>query len=218
MVSSVKGVIMDEFDGAHETLQKALSASIEKSSEFCRYLFTCNNLAKVKPEIKSRCAHVDFNFCEEKTVREMEVKIYKKLAYILTKENVQFNKETLAKLIMKCYPDIRSMIKLLQQCSMVSGIINDDIFSIQDVDIELCNLILGKKITSARQFAMDNGYNYDNLYSVLFNKMVPKIEDKMKRAKSIIIIEDYQRASPISLDKELTFVACMFRLLEEGVI
>jgi DNA polymerase III delta prime subunit len=175
-------------------------------------------MSKVKKEIKSRCEPIDFNFCEEKIKKEMLPKIYKRLIGILGNEKVTFEKETIEKLIEKCYPDIRCMIKMLQQCSSVTGIINNDIFNIQDVDIELCNLILSRKITPARQFILDSGYDYDRLYSVLFNKLTPKIEDKMKCAKAIIIIEDYQRVSPISLDKELTFVACMFRLLEENVI
>jgi DNA polymerase III delta prime subunit len=216
--NSIKVVILDEFDGALETLQKALSASIEQFSEFCRFIIICNNLSKIKKEIKSRCEPVDFNFCDEKVKNEMVPKIYKRLTGILTHENVQFDKETIGKLIVKCYPDIRCMIKLMQQCSDVSGIVNNDIFNIQDVDIELCNLILNKKITAARQFVLDNGYDYDNLYSVLFNKLVPQITDKIKCAKAIITIEDYQRVSPVSLDKELTFVACMFRLLEDNLI
>jgi replication factor C small subunit len=214
----MKVVILDEFDGAHEILQKALSASIEQFQEFCRFIITCNNLSKVKKEIKSRCELIDFNFCDDACKKEMVVKIYKRLIGILTTENIQYQEDVIKKLIETHYPDIRYMVKVMQQCSSVSGVVTSDIFTVQDVDEELCNLILNKKVTAARQFVLDNGYSYDGLYSMLFRKLCPRITDKMKCGKSIICIEDYQRASTTSLDKELTFTACMFRLLDENLI
>lgn len=210
----VKICILDEFDFTTEILQNAMRASIEEFADTCRFIFTCNNLTRIIKPIQSRCELVDFNFMDEKIKENMIPQIYKRLCNILKAENIQFNDETLKKISVTYYPDIRHMIKLIQQYSTMYGIISNDIFKFRQIEEELALLIMDKKITAARKFILDKGYDYDMMYRFLFDNVVPKIESKEKRALAILAIDEYMRGSRESIDKEITFAACMIKLCE----
>lgn len=213
-IGGVKIAILDEFDGAGEVLQKAMRAAIEEFASTCRFILTCNNINKIIEPIRSRCELVDFNFMDG-NVREMLIpSIYKRLINILKNENVEYNDDTVKKIAITYYPDIRHMVKLCQQYSTMYGMISDDIFKFRQVEEELITLIIERKLTAARKFIADKGYDFDTLYRFLFDSIVPKIEDKQKRAQSILIIDEYMRGSRDSIDKEITFTACIIRLFE----
>jgi len=210
----LKVAILDEFDGASGILQKALRALIEDVSGACRFILTCNNLSKIHDAIKSRCELIDFNFQDDKVKLDMKRQINKRLTGILKYENVPYNSNVISGLVDTHYPDIRYMIKLLQQYSVMNGNINDDIFTFKKAEEQLFKLMCDKKITLARQFIMDKGYNYDELYRSLYDGFVPKLSTKQKQGQAILLIDEYMRGSAISFDKEITFTACMLRLIE----
>lgn len=214
LTGGMKVCILDEFDYATEILQRAMRASIEEFSDTCRFIFACNSINKIIEPIHSRCEMVDFNFADDKIREDMIPKIYKRLCNILKAENIQFNEETVKKISMTYYPDIRHMIKLMQQYSTMYGIISDDIFRFRDVEEELATLIMTKKITAARKFIIDKGYDYDTLYRFIFDTIIPRIEAKEKRALAILTVDEYMRGSRESIDKEITFAACMVKLCE----
>lgn len=210
----LKVAILDEFDGANDILQKAMRASIEEFTDTCRFILTCNNLNKIIEPVRSRCELVDFNFMDDKIREAMIPNIFKRLCNILKAEQIEFNEETLKKIAISYYPDIRHMIKLCQQYSTMCGMISDDIFKFRQIEEELCTLIFNRKITAARQYIADKGYDYDTLYRFIFDTVVPKIDDKSKRSLAILTIDEYMRGSRDSLDKEITFVACLLKLCE----
>jgi DNA polymerase III delta prime subunit len=210
--AGLKVAILDEFDGAGEVLQRALRASIEEFTTTCRFILTCNNLSKIIEPIRSRCEPVDFNFMEHRD--QMIPNIYKRLCNILKTENFDYNDDTLKKIVVMYYPDIRHMIKLCQQFTTMCGVISDDIFKFRQIEEELADLIMKRNITAARKYITDKGYDYDSLYRFIFDVVVPKIEDKNKRALAILTVDDYMRGSRDSLDKEITFTACMLKLCE----
>lgn len=214
VVGGMKVAICDEFDGANDILQKAMRASIEEFAETCRFILTCNNVNKIIEPIRSRCELIDFNFNDEKSREDMIPKIYKKLCFILKNENVSFNDETVKKIATSYFPDIRHMIKLCQQYSAMYGMISDDIFRFKQIEEELTELIINKKVTATRKYVLDKNYDYDQLYRFMFDHVVPKIEDRQKRAMAVLVIDEYMRGSMMTLDKEITFSACLLRLCE----
>lgn len=210
----MKVAILDEFDGTNDTFQKAMRAAIEEFSETCRFILTCNNISKIIEPIRSRCEVNDFNFNDEKIKTEMVPKIYKRLCGILNAENVQFNDEALKKLSLMYFPDIRHMIKLCQQFSSMYGCVTDEIFRFRQIEEELIELIIGKKVTAARKYIIDKSYDYDQLYRFLFDRIPSKISDPNDRGRAILCIEEYMTRSKDSLDKEITFTACIIKLCE----
>jgi replication factor C small subunit len=213
-IGKMKICVLDEFDGANDTFQKAMKASIEEFASTCRFIFTCNNLNKIIEPIRSRCELVDFNFTDNKIREEMVPKIYKRLCNILKQEKIEFNDATVKNIAMQYYPDIRHMIKLCQQYSTMYGVISDDIFKLKQTEEELITLIMSKKITASRKYIIDKGLDYDVMYRFIFDSIIPKIDVRENQAKAIIDMEEYMRGSVDSIDKEITFAACLFKLCQ----
>ncbi len=210
-----KVVIMDEFDGASMNLMKALRAEIEHYQNNCRFILTCNYVNKIIPALRSRLMEYDFNMNSKEIREEMIPKVTSRLCSVLKFEKIEFSEDTISELVENLYPDIRKMYGLLQQYSTATGIIDKNIFNVASIDEEFYNLIFNKKLTLARKYIMDAGYNYDEMYSNLMRDFVPLIEDKMKQAEVILVLAKYQYQSNFCADKEIQFAACLIDIMKE---
>lgn len=211
LTGSQKVVILEEFDGATPQLQQALRADIEQYLA-CRFIMTANYITKIIEPLRSRTQEVQFNFTDIKTKTEMMPKIVKRLENILTFEKIEYNKETLEKLVTSFYPDMRKMINLLQQYSNTYGVVNNDIFSYQDVEEEFYNYLLSSQLTKARKYLIDRNLNPEEVYRKLFDCFVPKLA-KDKQAQAIIIIAQYSYQTAFTCDKEISLCACLLELI-----
>ncbi len=207
-----KIVIMDEFDGASPNLQKAMRAAVEEFCESCRFIFTCNNINQVIEPIKSRCELFPFSWTDSKSKVEMVPKIFKILCGILKIENITYDEEVIKKIISMKYPDIRSMIVLLEHYSSMHGTINNDILSFSNIDSKLYELILGKHITEVRKYINNNSYDYNDLYRALFDNYIPMLESSDKKGRSTILLAEYMYRNVFVIDKEINFVALLIEL------
>ena len=210
--SSTKVVILDEFDGASINLQQGLRASIERFHNSCRFIFTANYITKMIEPLKSRCQIVDFNMMSKSVQNEMIPKISVRLKNILKFEKVDFNPETIDKVVSLYYPDIRSMLQLLQQYSTTYGNIDNNIFEYQKIDDEFYNYILQKDLTNARKYLIERSYNYDELFRELFDHFVPKLE-RTSRAQAILTIAEYMYKNSFVVDKEINATAMLLELI-----
>lgn len=210
-----KIIILDEFDGATEDLQKALRVAIEKYSGTCRFIMCCNYVHKIiDPLREGRVTEFDFNMTDVKIKKEMTGKITKRLELILKAEKVDYDVEVVKDITDKFYPNIRKMTSLLQKYSKMYGIIDANILKMASVGSELYDMILDKNLTGARQFIIDNAYAYDELYTDLFKNFVPLLE-KEDQPQAILIISQYQYEQAFSINKEIPFCACMIELMNE---
>jgi DNA polymerase III delta prime subunit len=155
---------------------------------------------------------ITFNFTDIKTKTEMMPKIVKRLENILVFEKVEYNKETLEKLVTSFYPDMRKMINLLQQYSNTYGVVNNDIFNYQDIEDEFYNYILSSQLTKARKYLIDRNLNPEEVYRKLFDNLVPKLQ-KDKQAQAIITIAQYGYQNAFTVDKEINLTACLLELI-----
>ena len=55
-----RGIIVDEADGLTPAAQDALRGIMEEYAENVLYIFTCNEISKIKPAIQSRCLVYEF--------------------------------------------------------------------------------------------------------------------------------------------------------------
>jgi len=207
-----KVVIADEIDGSSASFQAGLRAFMEEFHNSCRFILTCNYLTKIIEPIKSRCQIVYFDFSEKGIEDNLKPKIIKRLSGILKSEKVNFDEETLSKIVNTFYPDIRRMISLLQQYSKTTDYINDSIFDIEQVNSELYKLILDKKVTDARKYMTSHSYNYGDLYRDFFDNFVP-LTPKEKHAEIITILAEYMYRHGFVTDPEINFVACILEIL-----
>jgi DNA polymerase III delta prime subunit len=207
-----KVVILDESERLTPETQDALKSFLEEVHNTCRFIFTSNNVNKLIEPLRSRCQVFSFDMTTKESKVEMVPKIQKRLAQILTFEEVEFEEETLTRLVTKLFPDIRKMTGLLQQYSMMNGIIDANILNYDSVDEELYDYLENKKFTKARQYILDSGYSFDDLYVNLYRNYVPRLAKEIQ-GQAIITIAEWQYKSAFSVDKEIAFSAMMLELI-----
>lgn len=211
-----KVVILDEVDGSSATsFQAALRAFIEEFHNSCRFILTCNYVNKIITPLRSRCQEFDFNVTTKELKEELVPKISDRLEKILKTEEVSFEDGVVGKLADQLFPDIRKMLSVLQQYSTISGHIDNQIFKYESVDEEFYDFILNKQFTKARQFVLDSGYNFDDLYVSLYRNLVPRME-KQLQPQAILAIAEWQYRSSFSADKEIPFAAMLLEIIGLG--
>ncbi len=210
-----KIVILDEMDSnSNINMQKALRAFIEQFHKSCRFIITCNNIAQIIEPLQSRCEIINFDMCDNKTMEEMKPKIMKRLISILKHKKIDFDESTIIKLIDTYYPDIRYMLKLCQQYSNTYDCINDQIFNTQSIDDEFFNLILKKDYNKTREYLLNRNINYDEMYTLLYKKLIKKM-DKENRTAAIHIIAEGNRYIKSVPNKEIELMDTILKLMEE---
>ena len=205
---SQKVVVLDEFDGAGPQLQKGLRADIEAYSNTCRFIFTANYVANILPQLRDRVNEYNFNYTDEETKNEMIPKVVERLKSILKVKKVEYDEDTLSQLVAKNFPSIRKTIKLCQQYTNSGRRLDSGVFSLKTLDDDFIDSLKAKKINAVRKYVIDNGIDWSEMYSLMFNLVVP-IVDGAKKPQSIEILAQYQHWDATAMDKELNFAACV---------
>jgi DNA polymerase III delta prime subunit len=208
-----KIVICDEFDGSTPKLQMAMRAAMEEFHNSCRFILTCNYVNKIIPALRSRLMEYDFNMNTKDIREEMLPKVQRRLKMVLQNESVEYKEDIVDQLAENLYPDIRKMYGTLQQYSKQNGIIDSNIFTFESVEDQFYDLILTKKFTMARQFMLDSGYSFDDMYSDLYHNLIPRIADKSKQAQIILVIAEWQYRASFSTDPEIPFAAMLVEIM-----
>jgi DNA polymerase III delta prime subunit len=202
-----KVVIMDEADFLTINAQAALRNIIETFSLTTRFIFTCNFIERIIDPIQSR------TIIFELTPPSMQDVAFK-CVEILDLEGITYNKTNIAKLVKQTYPDIRKTLNLLQSSiknkELIESRTNINFKQTSDKIIELLKEKNIKNFPLIRQLVMDSNIrDYNELYRVLFDRA----DEFTDSALASLIIADYQYKSVIAPDKEITFSACLSKLL-----
>lgn len=207
-----KVIILDEADYLTPNAQAILRASIEEFASNCSFIFTCNFKNRIIDPIHSRCTCIDFKLNGSKAT--MASKFFKRIENILTLENVKYDKEVVAALITKHFPDNRRILNELQRFS-VSGVIDKGVLgSVADVQITgLIKALKEKDFSSARKWVSQNIDNdatkiyrkiYDSLYELLQPNSVPQL---------VLHLAKYQYQSAFVADHEINMIACLTEIM-----
>lgn len=111
-----KVVIIDEADGMPTLVQDGLRAFIEEYASVCSFILTVNNKSKMIPALISRFVEISFIIPPDQKSK-IGVAMMKRIAEILTKEGIKFEKEAVAGLVKKFFPDFRRTLNELQRYS-----------------------------------------------------------------------------------------------------
>ncbi len=203
-----KIVHLDEADGLTREAQDILRNLIEEYSANCRFILTANNLNKITEPLRSRCLVIQLT-------KPPKSKIYERLSYICKKENIEIDEEMLRKIVDAYYPDIRSMIKTLDEYKKF-GTLN-----IEDTALvvkEIYKLIKAKKFTAARKLWLSKQIDYQTALKQLYEMIIEdeEIEKKKKKAAVYEIAEASYRMA-VGADAEITFARCIFGLIGVGL-
>ena len=207
-----KVIIIDEADYLTANAQAILRASIEEFSGNCSFIFTCNFKNRIIDPIHSRCTVVDFKINGSKA--KMASSFFKRVEWILEQENILYEKEVVAAIITKYFPDNRRILNELQRYSVSGSIDKGLLASVSDVQLtELINSLKVKDFASARKWVANNS---DQDSSVLFRKIYDIMNDCMKPQsipQTVLSISKYQYQAAFSADKEINFMAFLVELM-----
>ena len=210
----VKVVILDEADYLNpQSTQPALRGFIEEFSDNCRFILTCNFKNRIIEPLHSRCGVYEFN-TTKKEMQTLCADFFVRLIHILESEQVAFNKDLLAQLIMKHAPDWRRVINECQRYSiggqLESTVLNNDASGNYD---SLFKSLKDKDFKKMRSWVAQNvdvdvsaifRQIYDNMYEKVDSSSIPQL---------VLILADYQYKNAFVADHELNIVACMTEIM-----
>jgi DNA polymerase III delta prime subunit len=208
-----KVVIVDEADYLNpNSTQPAFRGVIDEFASNCSFIFTCNFKNRIMEPIHSRCTCIDFKLNGSKAT--MATRFFKRVESILTLENVKYDKEVVAAIISKHFPDNRRVLNELQRFS-ISGVIDKGALgAVADVQLkDLIKALKDKDFASARKWVTQNLDNdptkiyrkiYDGLYDLLKPNSVPQL---------VLHLAKYQYQSAFVADHEINMIACLTEIM-----
>jgi len=211
-----KVIIIDEADYLNpSSTQPALRGAIEEFSNNCSFIFTCNYKNRIIEPLHSRCSVIEFKIQNGQKVK-MAAQFMKRVEWILQQEEIPYEKDVVAAVITKHFPDNRRILNELQRYS-TSGIIDKGILSnVSDVNISnLIKSVKEKDFGATRKWVALNLDNdsvsiirkiYDSLYDFLKPESIPP---------AVLILSKYQYQSAFVADQEINLVACLTEFMVE---
>jgi len=208
-----KVIIIDEADYMNaESVQPALRGAIEEFSNNCSFIFTCNFKNRIIEPIHSRCTVIDFKLNGSKA--KMASAFFKRVETILLKEEVTYDKQVVAEIITKHFPDNRRILNELQRYSVGGTIDKGLLASVSDVQLtDLIKSLKTKDFAGARKWTTNNLDNdparlyrkiYDSLYEHLKANSVPQL---------VLHLAKYQYQAAFVPDHEINMIACLTEIM-----
>ena len=204
----LKVVILDESDFLTQPAQAALRNLIEEYSITTRFVLTCNYIERLIEPLQSRC---EIHLLKPPTKSAVAKHI---CTNILDVEGVTYEISDVAKVINELYPDVRSIIKVLQSN------VKDSKLTITTLDDNWCKQliqILIKRDKNAwyqiRQLVADSQVDdFQTAFRYMFEHL-PEFSYGHD-AELSIILDDFIWRSSVVPDKEINFAAAVAKILD----
>jgi replication factor C small subunit len=204
----IKIVILDEADFLTQPAQAALRNLIEEYSAYTRFILTCNYVERLIEPLQSRC---ELHMLKPPTKGAVAKHI---CINILDVEGVTYEMSDIAQIVNLFYPDVRSIIKTLQQN------VKDSKLTITTIDDNWCKPlveILKKRDKNAwyqvRQLVADAQVDdFQTAYRYMFDNLSEFSYGN--DAQLSVILDDFIWRAGVVPDKEINFAACIAKVLE----
>ena len=188
--------------------QAALRNLIEEYSAYTRFILTCNYLERLIEPLQSRC---EVHMLKPPTKGAVAKHI---CTNILDVEGITYEMSDIAQIVNIFYPDVRSIIKTLQQNS------KDGKLTVTAIDDNWCKhlvAILKKREKNAwyqiRQLVADTQVDdFQTAYRYMFDNLAEFSYGN--DAQLSVILDDFIWRAGVVPDKEINFAACIAKILE----
>jgi len=174
-----KITVLDEADGLSQMAQQALRGFIEEFGKNHSIIFTANFASKIIDPIHSRCKVIDFKISAAEK-QKIASKFLKRVFSILNAESIEYDKEAVAGLVMKKFPDFRSVLNELQGYAAGGKIDSGILLNLSDEAFSALILALkNKKFNDVRKWVaehvdLDSQHLFRLFYDTAAEKMEPK--------------------------------------------
>jgi len=204
----IKVVILDEADFLTQPAQAALRNLIEEYSAYTRFILTCNYVERLIEPLQSRC---ELHMLKPPTKGAVAKHI---CTNILDVESVTYDVQDVVKVINEFYPDIRSIIKVLQSN------VRDNKLTITTLDDnwtkQLIQILIKREKNAwyqVRQLVADSQVDdFQTAYRYMFDHMTEFSYGN--DAQLSVILDDFIWRSSVVPDKEINFAACIAKVLD----
>lgn len=213
--SSFKMVFFDEAENLSKEAQEALRVLSEEYAHNARFIFACNNINKIIPELQSRAKVISFNNLDKKSMMI-------KAANILKNNKIKgVTKEKLETYVDQTYPDFRQLLISLEYGSMHGSLEEfSGLDEIKEIFVKVVNSIeenspLSVKEELGKRLLPENCVK---IFELLF-QYVSEIEvfsDDTKQRAAIVCMADYLDKFSRSSVPHLTLSACIIKLSAIG--
>jgi hypothetical protein len=135
----------------------------------------------------------------------------------LKAEKIQFDVKDFVPIVNSYFPDLRKIINEIQRCVMGGKLVVDtETIKHSDYRLQLLEVLKDKKEKNKfeviRKIVLNNQVkDFTDVYAMLYENL-DDITDHV--GESILIIAEQQFRDSLVIDKEITFMACIVRLLE----
>jgi len=207
--ADVKVIILDEADYLTPQAQATLRNTIETFSENCRFILTCNYLERIITPLQSRLLPLPIEAPDKKA-------IVQKLLDIAKLESIELGedyKEDIGQVVLGYYPDIRKIINVFQQMTKDGTLQSAEIANTSFEKSVVEGVINGCSLVEIRQIIADSkARHFDSLFRTFYDRIEGFGTERMGMA--ILILAEYQYQYTFVVDKEITIVAMIQKLLE----
>ena len=206
-----KIIRLEEFDHMSQAAQAMLRDVMERNSDTCRFICTCNYEHKIISPLKSRFQQLRF-----KAPNVDDVKL--RLAEILVNENVDFDESTLDTYISQAYPDIRKIINNLQ-LNTIAGKLGTPTVDVDggDYQFKLLDLMVSGNLRELRKLVTEqcSAEQLTDVYELLYRNLHkhPKLaKDQGSYEQALVILADGDYKHGLSAIPHLNFEATMIKI------
>ena len=202
-------ILLDEADYLTPNAQAALRGVMEKFSNSCRFLLTCNYPHKIIPAIHSRCQ----GFHIEKLDKNEFVA---RVATILLTEGVEMDLDILDTYVNASYPDMRKCINMCQMNSQGGTLEQPEAGEGGDSDykLEMVAMFKEKMYKQARTLICNQvaQEEYEGLYRFCYEHLEYWADTDDKESECILVIRNGLVKHTSCADPEINLSATLIEL------
>jgi replication factor C small subunit len=207
----LKIVVLDEMDAVTPDGQRALRNMMEAYSATTRFILTANYIERIIGPLISRTQVYKLTPPSKKEAA-------KRMADILKNEGVEYDTTTVVQIVNAYYPDIRKIINTAQLQTRekklnisIEELIGQDI-KLKVIDTLSSNLPFKDKVNEVRKIVADaQVQDFTELYQTLYQNVEVYAPTKIPQA--VIAIDEGQFRDGQVPDKEITFMATLYKIL-----
>lgn len=211
-----KYVILDEADYLNpNSTQPALRNFMEEFAKNCGFILTCNFKNKIIEPLHSRCPVIDFRITK-KEMPKLAAQFFKRAISILDENGVTHDKQVVAAVIEKHFPDWRRVLNELQRYSATGSIDSGMLSNFQDTTISsVIALCKEKKFDEVRKWVHENSdiecmaifrSIYDQSSSYFSKRSIPPL---------VKLIAEYQYKSAFVADQEINLLSFFIEVMTD---